>query len=246
MTAISVLLGLGVGLSSRLLLLVGVTVLVGQLSIGWSNDWLDAARDSASGRTDKPTTTGDVGVNQLRAAALTALVVSIPLSLLAGVTAGTCQLLLVASGWAYNLGLKRVVLSPLPYAVGFGALPAYVTQAGAMGVQAWMVLAGGLLGVAAHFANAAPDVVGDLSVGVRGAPQRLGTRASLLVALALLAAGGVAAVMQQESDAMAGWLAVLVPPAVGAALVVRGQVKPVFPLVMCAALIDVAVIVVAA
>jgi 4-hydroxybenzoate polyprenyltransferase len=245
-TTIAVLLGLGVQLSPRLLILVGVTVLVGQLSIGWSNDWLDAARDAASGRTDKPTATGDVAVAKLRAAALLALAASVPLSLLAGWAAGGCHLLLVTSGWAYNLGLKRVVWSPLPYAVGFGALPAYVTLTGDLGIEAWMVTAGALVGVAAHFANAAPDVAGDLLVGVRGAPQRVGTRASLLTSLVLLACGGLVAAAQSESVPTVLWVVVVVPPAVGVALVLRGLVKPVFPLVMLAALLDVLVIVVAA
>jgi 4-hydroxybenzoate polyprenyltransferase len=245
-TAISVLLALGVGLGASELVLVGVTVFIGQLSIGWSNDWLDATRDSAAGRTDKPVATGDVEAKQLRTASLVALAASVPLSLVAGWTAGLCQLLLVASGWIYNLGLKRVVWSPLPYAAGFGALPAYVTLTGGLGVESWMVAAGALIGVAAHFANAAPDVAGDLVVGVRGAPQRVGTRGSLLLSLAMLGAGGLVATAQLESVSSIWWIAVLLPPAVGVLLVTRGHVRSVFPLVMVAAVLDVVLIAVVA
>ena len=37
---------------------VAVAVLAGQLSTGWSNDWFDAGRDTAVGRTDKPIVAG--------------------------------------------------------------------------------------------------------------------------------------------------------------------------------------------
>ena len=53
---------------------VAVAVLAGQLSTGWSNDWFDAARDTANGRTDKPIVSGAVDVSTVRAAALAALV----------------------------------------------------------------------------------------------------------------------------------------------------------------------------
>ena len=38
----------------RTTVLVGAAILTGQLSVGWSNDWIDAGRDAAVGRTDKP------------------------------------------------------------------------------------------------------------------------------------------------------------------------------------------------
>ena len=41
--------------------LTAPALLAGQLSIGWSNDACDAARDAAAGRTDKPLARGDIG-----------------------------------------------------------------------------------------------------------------------------------------------------------------------------------------
>ncbi|MDQ4118876.1 MAG: hypothetical protein M3235_18215, partial [Actinomycetota bacterium] len=41
--------------------LVALAVLSGQLSIGWLNDLLDAERDVATGRTDKPLAAGEIG-----------------------------------------------------------------------------------------------------------------------------------------------------------------------------------------
>src|SRR6478609_10157167 len=53
--------------------LVGAAVLAGQLSIGWSNDWIDADRDAAVGRTDKPVGAGRVSRVAIRNAAFIAL-----------------------------------------------------------------------------------------------------------------------------------------------------------------------------
>ena len=41
---------------------VALAVVAGQLSTGWSNDWFDAARDTANGRVDKPIVSGAVSV----------------------------------------------------------------------------------------------------------------------------------------------------------------------------------------
>jgi 4-hydroxybenzoate polyprenyltransferase len=170
---------------------VGAAVLAGQLSIGWSNDAVDAGRDAAAGRTGKPVVGGMVSARGLRAAAVFALVLCVPLSLAAGLAAGTVHLLGVAAAWAYNLGLKATPLSWLPYAVGFGALPAFVVLGlpGTPWPAWWAVVAAALLGCGAHLANVLPDIDGDLATGVRGWPQRLGAaRVRALVPLPLVAA----------------------------------------------------------
>src|SRR5207245_879103 len=96
----------------------------GQLSIGWSNDWIDAGRDAVAGRRDKPAARGIVGPRTLAVAAVGALVVAVGLSLGLGWRPGVVALVLVGAGWAYNLGLKGTPLSGVAYLVGFGALPA--------------------------------------------------------------------------------------------------------------------------
>lgn len=245
-TVIAVTLGVGMSLRPWELVLVGVTVLVGQLSIGWSNDWLDAPVDAKVGRRDKPAARGDVTPGTLRTAALTALVLAVPLSLLAGAAAGCAHLVLVASGWTYNVWLKRTICSPLPYALGFGSLPVYVALVGGVDVSSWLPVAGGLLGLAAHFANAAPDVEGDLRTGVRGMPQRVGPTASLVTSLALLAAVGLLAASQREADMWVWAVIVVAPPVLGVWLLVRGAWRSVFMVVMAAALLDVAALIFAA
>ena len=245
-TAIAVLLGERFGLTIGELALVGITVLVGQLSIGWSNDWLDSSRDLAAGRSDKPVATGKVTEATARSAALVSGAATIPLSLLPGWRPGLCHLLLVASGWGYNLGLKRTVWSPIPYFIGFGALPAYVALVGGAEPGWWMVAAGGLLGVSAHFANAAPDIEADRELGVLGVPQRVGVRGSLVVSLVVLTVAGLLAVLQLPSGIPFAVLAVLLPPLAGAVMLWRADLKAVFPLVMAAALVDVLLLVMAA
>ena len=49
---------LGTDLGPGRLVLLVLVVLTGQLTIGWTNDWADAARDAAAGRADKPVAAG--------------------------------------------------------------------------------------------------------------------------------------------------------------------------------------------
>lgn len=188
-TAVAALLAAGVGLSPGRIALFAAAVLTGQLSIGWSNDRIDSARDKATGRADKPATTGRVPVDALWPAALAALATTAVLSALLGWRAGLAALLLVAAGWAYNLGLKATQLSGLAYVIGFGALPAapYLALPGHPWPPWWAPATGALLGLGAHFANVLPDLLDDANTGIRGLPQRLGRRRGILAMTSTLA-----------------------------------------------------------
>lgn len=166
---------------------VAVAVLLGQLSIGWGNDALDAARDRAAGRPDKPLATGRVSLRMVAVAAGLALVACVPASLALGLGAGLVHLMAVVSGWTYNLLAKSTVLSPVPFAVSFGLLPSVVEVGVVPGPPIGVSVAAALLGVGAHFANTVGDTEADALTGVRGLPQRLGPGASLHVAAACLA-----------------------------------------------------------
>ena len=183
-TAITTVLAASVGRGIRGSVLVALTVLVGQLSVGWSNDWIDASRDRSSLRADKPVVSGDVGRSTLRRAALLAAALCVPLSLANGVAAGVVHIVAVASAWSYNLGLKSTLLSWLPYAVSFGLLPVFVTLGLATPVvpPTWAIASGALLGIGAHLANVLPDIEHDRVQGVHGLPQRLGARRTRMVA----------------------------------------------------------------
>jgi 4-hydroxybenzoate polyprenyltransferase len=196
-TAIATALAVSTGLGPRSVW-VAAAFLTGQLSVGWSNDWIDAARDARNGRTDKPVGQGRLTVGAVRTAALVALALCVPLSLAMGLGAGLLHLAAVAAAWSYNARLKATALSFVPYALAFGAVPSIVVLAlpGTDVAPAWATAAGALLGVGAHLCNALPDLEEDLAQGVRGLPHRLGPRRSaacaaglLLAAAALLAVG---------------------------------------------------------
>jgi 4-hydroxybenzoate polyprenyltransferase len=196
-TVVATLLAVAAGAPAATVALVAAAFAAGQLSIGWSNDWLDAARDVAVGRSDKPVATGAVSSGSVRRAAVVAAVLAVPLSLALGVPAAVAHLVGVASGWTYNLGLKSTAWSWAPYAVTFGLLPAVVTLAlpGAPLPPAWAIAAGALLGIGAHLVNVLPDLEDDAATGVRGLPHRLGRRTSSLLAPAVLTVASLLVVL---------------------------------------------------
>ncbi|MGW6899436.1 UbiA family prenyltransferase [Streptomyces sp. NPDC054919] len=196
-TVLITTLGVAVGRDVLGSCLVALAVLSGQLSVGWSNDRIDLARDTAAHRRDKPLVAGEVQMRSVSVAACAALVLCVPLSLANGAAAGGAHLIGVAAAWSYNLGVKRTRWSWLPYAVAFGLLPAFLTLAlpGHPWPAAWVMAAGALLGVGAHFTNVLPDIDTDLAAGVRGLPQRLGRRRSRTVAALTLLAASAALVL---------------------------------------------------
>ena len=172
---------------------LGGAVATGQLSVGWSNDYLDRERDRQTGRLDKPIVAGSVTAQSVRRCAIAAAVLCIPLSLLLGWRAGALHLGAVAVAMGYNLGLKSTIWSPLPYVLSFGSLPAVVTlQAAGHPLPPWWAVTGAaLLGCGAHFINTLADTEGDRFTNVRGLPQRLGPRSSLWIGVCLLALSAV-------------------------------------------------------
>ncbi len=193
-TAFFAALGAGAGLDGvGLALLVGAAA-AGQLSVGWANDWLDAGRDRSVGRPDKPLVAGGLSDALVRAAALTALALCVPLSLALGTVAGLAHLAAVAAAWAYDLGLKATRLSVVPYVVAFGLVPVVVAAAAGGSAPGWIVLSAALLGAGGHFANVAADLEEDARTDVHGLPHRLG-RVGSLVAAALLLGSGLALVV---------------------------------------------------
>lgn len=202
-TTLSATLLVGLRAPGSVVALASSAVLAGQLSVGWSNDWLDAARDRAVGRTDKPVVAGLITAGSLRTTALVVAAVCAVLSWSTGLLPGSAHLVAVASAWSYNAGLKRTAWSWLPYALSFGLLPVFlVLAAGQVDVPVWLVAAGALLGAGAHVANVLPDLEDDAATGVVGLPHRLGRRVSAVLAPALLAAAALV-VLLVPGDA--GW-----------------------------------------
>ncbi|MET7524437.1 UbiA family prenyltransferase [Streptomyces sp900116325] len=228
-TALITALGVAAGRDVLGSCLVALAVLTGQLSVGWSNDRIDFARDTAAHRRDKPLVAGEVRMRSVSVAACAALVLCAPLSLANGAAAGGAHLIGVAAAWSYNLGVKRTRWSWLPYALAFGLLPAFLTLAlpGHPWPAAWVMAAGALLGVGAHFTNVLPDIDTDLAAGVRGLPQRLGRRRSRAVAaLALLAASAALVLGPPGPPDAAGWSGLAVTGALAVSLCLPPGTSP--------------------
>ncbi len=217
--------------------LVVLAVLTGQLSIGWSNDLIDLARDRATSRTDKPLATGAGSVRAVRIACGGAVLATVVLSLAVGLVAGLVQLGLVACGWAYNLGLKATVWSWLPYAGAFGGLPVFVALADGSLPPWWWPVGAALLGVGAHLVNVLPDVDDDLATGVRGLPHRLGPQLIAPVAAAVLALASVVVLVGASPPLPVAATSAVVVAGLSA-LVVMGRDRLPFLAAVAIALVD--------
>ncbi|WP_282819823.1 UbiA family prenyltransferase [Curtobacterium flaccumfaciens] len=250
-TVLAAVIAAAVGHPVWLVVLVALTVVAGQLSIGLANDWIDADRDRAVGRSDKPVARGLIAVGTVRTAAYATAGAAVVLSLFLGPVAAVAHLVLVAAGWAYDAGLKRSVWSVAPFVVAFGLLPVVSVAAGPEGQWPtwWAIATGGVFGIAIHCTNVLPDLVDDAATGVRGFPHRLGLRgagivafASLVVAAALVLGGqllgddpvqGVGVVL-----AVLGAVVVAVLAVVGVRLVLVGRAsRALFRLVIASSLV---------
>ena len=249
-SVVTVVLAIGAGLDPWRVALLGLAMLAGQASVGLSNDWIDADRDRAVGRTDKPVALGLVSIDAARAAAFGTASLALVLTLPLGLAAAGVHTVFIVSAWAYNLGLKNSVASVLPYIVSFGSLPLLVTLSSGdpRPAAGWAVGAGALLGVSAHFANVLPDLDDDASTGVRGLPHRLGLRASGVVVAAALAAAsalvvlgpGVSTVDAAGVVRIAGFAVSLLIAVACVVLALRGAVtRLLFRLIIAGALLDV-------
>jgi 4-hydroxybenzoate polyprenyltransferase len=248
-TAVTVLRGVGVGLEPPRLALLGLAMLVGQASVGLGNDWLDAARDAAAGREDKPVAQGLVSAAAAQTAALVTAVAAVALTVPLGVPATLAHGAFIASAWSYNLGLKSTPASVVPYIISFGLLPMIVTLAlpKPMPAALWAMGMGALLGIAAHFTNVIPDLEDDRRTGVRGLPHALGRRLSgIATFLALTAASVVAVLGAGGSPTAVHWLGMAFTLAIAAVGIVLVIAQPprrlLFRLVLLAALVDVALL----
>jgi 4-hydroxybenzoate polyprenyltransferase len=166
-------------------------VFTGQLVVGWSNDLYDYEDDLRHNRLNKPLVAKTISKESLQRW----LRFMVPFSFIAnllgplGIKGGLVYMLGIACGVAYNFYFKFSLLSPLPYAIAFAALPSSIAISKDITPPLWMWLGGALLGMAAHFINVIKDMKEDQISEIGGLPQRLGTTKSIITAvvLALLA-----------------------------------------------------------
>jgi 4-hydroxybenzoate polyprenyltransferase len=161
----------------------------GQLVVGWSNDLIDYQDDLRHNRLNKPLVAGLITPKYLGRW----LKVMVPIAILVnlfgplGFIGGGLSLFAVGWAVAYNFYFKFNVFSPLPYAVAFAALPSCMALSKDQMPPLWMWLGGALFGVAAHFLNVIKDMKQDNQSGIKGLPQRVGTKASVVIAVLLIA-----------------------------------------------------------
>jgi 4-hydroxybenzoate polyprenyltransferase len=203
-------------------------------------------------RSDKPTVTGTIRVTVVRTAAFIAVAATVLLSVFLGPWAVAVNLVCVAGGWAYNLGLKSTAFSVVPYIVTFGLLPALATVAGPVpqAPAAWVIGVGALLGVAAHFTNVLPDLRDDSRTGIRGLPHRVGATASGIIAFSCLAASALLLALgpglPPEPVLIVGLCAGVAIAVLGIVLTARHTTtRLLMRLIMAGALIDVVMLVLA-
>jgi 4-hydroxybenzoate polyprenyltransferase len=109
-----------------------------------------------------------------------------------GFKGGLVYMLGVGCGVAYNFYFKFSVLSPLPFAIAFAALPSSIAVSKEINPPLWMLLGGSIFGMAAHFINVIKDMEQDNISGIEGLPQRLGTKNSIITAASLIIVGLIA------------------------------------------------------
>jgi 4-hydroxybenzoate polyprenyltransferase len=190
-------------------LLATASTAASQLSIGWSNDFLDLAEDGAAGRTEKPLVAGEVSPRLAWVGAWVGALACVGFAAPLGIPAAATMSVALAAAWAYNLGLKRTPLSWVPYGMAFGLAPLFVWLAADQALPpGWVPAVTAALGVAGHLTNVLPDLERDRAIRARGLPHLLGPARSLVLTAALLA-GTLALVL------VAG--GTVDPPAVGMA-----------------------------
>jgi 4-hydroxybenzoate polyprenyltransferase len=135
-------------------------VFTGQLVVGWSNDLYDFEDDLKHNRQNKPLVSGVITREFLQ----------------------RCLRLMVPFSFIANLGGPLGLNGGLVYMLGV-AISKDITP------PTWMWLGGALFGMAAHFINVIKDMKQDQISEIKGLPQRLGTRKSIVAAALLIALG---------------------------------------------------------
>jgi 4-hydroxybenzoate polyprenyltransferase len=210
---------------------MALAMLLVQFAIGTANDVFDQQLD-ARAKPWKPIPAGLVGARLAVVLTMAFLALALGLTATLGFNSLALLCLGAACGLAYDALLKRSPWSPAPFAIAIPVLPiwVYVTLDRWEPVLWWLLPLGGLLGVALHLANTAPDIEADAANGVRGLAHRLGLRRSVLAAWtcfagALLFAFALWPALDAQSEVYAtvllfGFVSLLVA---GAAYVRYGQ-----------------------
>jgi 4-hydroxybenzoate polyprenyltransferase len=214
LVAIAGLAGRRVPDPTRILQLVGMMLPI-QLCIGVVNDVVDLPADAVA-QPYKPLVRGVLG--RSRAAWIGALLGAIGLGIATTINPATLGLGAAAlgAGLAYDLGLRRTVLSWVPWWGGMAVLPlAAYASVGAIPSRVLILIPlSALIALGLHLANAQPDIDADRLAGARSFPVVIGARAARWVGPAALATAGLLALvlaipLGQTGPLLFGGIAVL-------------------------------------
>ena len=220
----------------RIAMLVGIMLPI-QLCIGVVNDVVDLPEDALA-KPYKPLVAGTVSRSS---AALVGVALGV-LGLAVAATVNLATLVLggaaLAAGLAYDLGLRRTVLSWVPWWGGMAVLPltAYAT-AGAIPSRLFVLVPlAALVALGLHFANALPDIEADRAAGVHSLPVVIGRIAAGRSGPVALALAGVIAWVAAVPFGQAGFvlLAGTIALCVGIALVLATRAPRPFPILAVA------------
>ncbi len=171
-----------------------ITVLLGQVILGWHNDIVDRQRDQKHGLTGKPIASGRLSADTAWYAIVVGFIALIPLLTSTGIRAGAFYLASIAVAMLGNIVLRTGILSWWSWALSFGLLPAYLSWGGWGGQfvgrppEPAIVVLAALLGVGIHFMRAVWGLVADHEDGWTYLPLKLGIKlgATRLLALSTL------------------------------------------------------------
>jgi 4-hydroxybenzoate polyprenyltransferase len=193
--ALAGLAGRGAPDPTRVLQLIG-TMLPIQLCIGVINDVVDLRADTVA-QPYKPLVRGALGQG-------TAAIVGMILGTIGLLVAATINLVTfgfgaaaLGAGLTYDLGLRRTLLSWVPWWGGMAVLPlmAYAS-AGSIPSRLFVLIPlAALIALGLHLANALPDIEADRVAGVRSLPVIVGVEVARWAAPAALGAAGVLALI---------------------------------------------------
>jgi len=171
-------------------IVIAFGIFCGQLVVGWSNDLIDYHDDLRHQRLNKPLVSGVISTKFLERCLVVAVFAALIINLLGplGLVGGGLSLFAIAWAVGYNFYFKFTIFSWLPYAVAFAALPSCMALSKEIIPPMWMWLGGALLGTATHFINVIKDMKEDHISGIKGRPQRCGTKLSVVIAISLVVA----------------------------------------------------------
>jgi 4-hydroxybenzoate polyprenyltransferase len=189
------------GAAPGVYVVLGVSMLCYQFSIGLTNDIVDAD-DDAMAKPWKAVACGALPRHLAVALAVGLGTLGLGLSGSLGFGAWTVGVCGLSCGLAYDLWLKRTQFSWLPFAIALPLIPVWVFVATDRWASRlwWALPLGAALGFALHLANQASDAEADERMGSSGFVARLGERRARSMALVLFGSAAVASVAALDSS----------------------------------------------